>query len=170
MVTSVFRALLLIPVLLWIGPAEAQFLRPYEPFDATKAQSLSLSSGSIVVSDEGGNSKTYDFQFEVADTNSTRSTGLMHRGELLENRGMLFDFETDRMVSMWMRNTFIPLDMLFLSKTGEVVTVVEHTVPHSEKPISSGVRVRSVLELAAGTVSRLGIEVGDQVQHDMFKP
>ncbi|MEQ8736661.1 MAG: DUF192 domain-containing protein [Rhodospirillaceae bacterium] len=170
MITFVFRVLLLVPFLLCVVPATAQFLRPYEPFDATKAQSLSLSQGSIVVQGENGSPKIYDFQFEVADTHSTRATGLMHRAELPQNRGMLFDFETDRMVSMWMRNTFIPLDMLFLSNTGEVMTIAENTVPHSEKPISSRVPVRSVLELAAGTVARLGVEVGDKVQHGMFQP
>ena len=92
----------------------------------------------------------------------------MHRAEIAPDHGMLFDFKRDRMVSMWMRNTFIPLDMLFLSAEGEVVTIAENTVPHSEKTVSSRVRVRAVLELAAGTVQRLAVKPGDKVTHEMF--
>ena len=81
---------------------------------------------------------------------------------------MLFYFKRDRIVNMWMRNTFIPLDMLFLSEDGEVMTIAENTIPHSEKTVSSRVRVRSVLEVAAGTVQRLGVKTGDRVRHAMF--
>ena len=68
-----------------------------------------------------------------------------------------------------MRNTFIPLDMLFLSSDGAVVTIAKNTVPHSEKTVSSRVRVRSVLELKVGTVARLGIKTGDSVKHAIFE-
>jgi hypothetical protein len=93
----------------------------------------------------------------------------MHRAEIAPDHGMLFDFKRDRMVAMWMRNTFIPLDMLFLSQSGEVVTIAENAVPHNEMTISSKVRVRAVLELKAGTVERLGIKPGDRVKHEMFE-
>lgn len=149
-------------------PAEAQFLRPHEPFDSTKAQSLELTPGEIVISDDGGD-VSHNFKFEVANTDPTRTIGLMHRAEIAADHGMLFDFKRDRMVSMWMRNTFIPLDMLFLSSEGVVITIAENTVPHSEKTISSGARVRSVLELQAGTAQRLGIKAGDRVKHAMFE-
>ncbi len=145
------------------GDAQAQQWRPYEPFDSTKAQSLELEPGSIVV-----DGTEHAFQFEVAASDRERSIGLMHRAQLGEDRGMLFDFKRDRMISMWMRNTFIPLDMLFLSKDGEVMTIIENTTPHSERSLSSRVRVRSVLELAAGTVQRLGIKPGDRVRHVIF--
>lgn len=161
-------AFLIVFTIASFGGAEAQFLRPHEPFDSTKAQSLPLSPGAIAVADENGEAVTHRFQFELADTDSKRSVGLMHRAELLPDRGMLFDFKRDRMVAMWMRNTFIPLDMLFLDKEGEIVTIAENTTPHSEKTVSSRVRVRSVLEVAAGTVQRLGIKTGDHVEHAMF--
>ncbi len=147
---------------------EAQFLRPHEPFDSTKAQSLELTAGAIVTVGDDGNAVAHEFHIELADTDSSRSTGLMHRAEIAPDHGMLFDFKRDRIVNMWMRNTFIPLDMLFLSEDGEVMTIAENTIPHSEKTVPSRVRVRSVLEVAAGTVQRLGVKTGDRVRHAMF--
>ena len=146
-----------------IGDVQAQQWRPHEPFDSTKAQKLPLEPGAIVVG-----AAEHPFQFEVAASDRERSIGLMHRAELASDRGMLFDFKRDRMIGMWMRNTFISLDMLFLSKDGEVMTIIENTTPHSERSLSSRVRVRSVLELAAGTVQRLGIKPGDRVRHSIF--
>lgn len=166
----IFRRSLLacLLTLLIAGVAQAQFLRPHEPFDSTKAQTLPLDPGAIVVTDETGEITSHTFQFELADTDAKRSTGLMHRAEMAPDKGMLFDFKRDRMVAMWMRNTFISLDMLFIDEHGEIVTIAENTVPHSEKTVSSRVRVRSVLEVAAGTVQRLGIKTGDRVEHAMF--
>ncbi len=161
--TIFLRLIPLLIVLVFSADAPAQFLRPHEPFDSTKSESLALVPGAIVA---GGTE--HAFQFEFADTNRTRQVGLMHRAEIAPDRGMLFDFKQNRMVSMWMRNTFIPLDMLFLSKTGEVMTVAENTVPHNENAVSSRVRVRAVLELKAGTAKRLGIKPGDHVKHAMF--
>lgn len=125
---------------------------------------MPLEPGAIVV-----NGEEHPFRFEFAETGRTRQVGLMHRAEIAPDQGMLFDFKRDRMVGMWMRNTFIPLDMLFLSKEGEVMTIAENTIPHNERTISSGVRVRAVLELKAGTVERLGIKTGDTVKHAMFE-
>ena len=149
------------------APSTAQFLRPHEPFDSTKAQSLDLTPGEIVTVESNVHT-SHAFQFELADNDRTRATGLMHRAEIAPDHGMLFDFKRDRLVNMWMRNTFIPLDMLFLNASGEIVTVAENTVPHSEKTVASRVRVRFVLELAAGTVQRLRIKTGDQVRHAML--
>ncbi|MDG2243882.1 MAG: DUF192 domain-containing protein [Rhodospirillaceae bacterium] len=168
MITPLFRLSFILVVAFAAVPVNAQFLRPHEPFDSTKAQSLPLESGEILVTGEGEEVVAHAFQFELADTNASRSTGLMHRAEIATDRGMLFDFKRDRKVSMWMRNTFIPLDMLFLTADGEIVTIAENTVPHSEKSVPSRQRVRSVLEVAAGTVQRLGIKVGDRVRHAMF--
>ena len=168
MMTSLLRFALVAFLALTGSQAGAQFLRPHEPFDSTKSQSLSLTPGTLVVKGEGGAIVSHTFQFELAETDPTRSIGLMHRAEIAPDHGMLFDFKRDRMVSMWMRNTFITLDMLFLSAEGEVVTIAENTVPHSEKTVSSRVRVRAVLELAAGTVQRLAVKPGDKVTHEMF--
>jgi hypothetical protein len=82
---------------------------------------------------------------------------------------MLFDFKTDRPVAMWMRNTRIPLDMLFIARDGRVANIAERAVPFSEQTIPSAGPVRAVLELAGGTASRLGIKPGDRVVHPMFR-
>lgn len=156
-------------VILFAVPADAQMPRAREPFDPAKAQHLPLQPGAIAVTADDGTVTTHAFQFELAENDRTRAKGLMHRAELAPDRGMLFDFRTDRKVSMWMRNTFIPLDMLFIAKDGEIMTIAKNTIPHSERSIPSEVRVRAVLEVAAGTVDRLGIETGDRVQHQMFE-
>ncbi|NKB44628.1 MAG: DUF192 domain-containing protein [Alphaproteobacteria bacterium] len=169
MFTPLVRISFLVVLVLAAVPVGAQFLRPHEPFDSTKAQSLPLDPGEILVTGEDGSVTRYPFQFELADTAASRSTGLMHRAEIAADHGMLFDFKRDRMVTMWMRNTFIPLDMLFLSVEGEIITIAENTVPHSEKTVSSRKRVRSVLEVAAGTVQSLSINAGDRVKHAMFE-
>jgi uncharacterized membrane protein (UPF0127 family) len=81
---------------------------------------------------------------------------------------MLFVYRPQRVVSMWMRNTLIPLDMLFIADDGRVVKIVERTMPLSLKTISSDRPVRAVLEVNGGTVARLGIMTGDRVLHDTF--
>ena len=110
----------------------------------------------------------HEFSVEIADTPAARSRGLMFRRSMPADQGMLFDFERDEMVSMWMRNTYISLDLLFIRKDGTIARIAERTEPLSERTISSGEPVRSVLELNAGTASRLGISVGDRVEHGLF--
>ncbi|MFB2552062.1 DUF192 domain-containing protein [Ensifer soli] len=108
--------------------------------------------------------KIHPFTVELADTSERRSRGLMFRHALAADRGMLFDFAETRRVTMWMSNTFIPLDMLFIKKDGVVATLRQDAVPHSEALIDSGVPVAFVLELPAGTVERLEIAPGDRVE------
>ena len=108
------------------------------------------------------------FRVEVARTEQQRGIGLMWRTEMAPDRGMLFDFDIERHVTMWMQNTPLSLDMLFISSDGEVVTIAAHTTPFSTDRISSGVKVGAVLELLAGSAERLGIAPGDRVRHSMF--
>jgi uncharacterized membrane protein (UPF0127 family) len=108
------------------------------------------------------------FTVEMAKTDEERQKGLMFRKELPEGRGMLFDFKPDQPVSMWMRNTYIPLDMLFINGDGTIRRIAENTVPLSEKTISSGGPVRGVLEVIGGTAKKLGIKAGDKVAHPLF--
>lgn len=98
------------------------------------------------------------FQVEIAETPEQRGRGLMFREELAADHGMLFIFPRRERIAMWMRNTPIPLDMLFISDDGRVRQVHERAVPYSEATISSRRRVRYVLELAGGTAERLGID------------
>lgn len=104
------------------------------------------------------------FEVEIARTDGERSQGLMFRRFLPANAGMLFDFEQTRSIAMWMKNTFIPLDMLFIDEAGEVVYIAERTVPKSLATISAPQPVRYVLELNGGTADRLGLSVGDRVE------
>lgn len=109
------------------------------------------------------------FSIEVADTDERRALGLMYRTSMPPDAGMLFDFKQDQPVSMWMRNTRIPLDMLFIARDGRVVNIAQRTVPFSEATIPSSGPVRAVLELNGGTAERLGLKPGDRVIHAMFR-
>ena len=108
------------------------------------------------------------FAVEIAVTNEERARGLMYRKELAEGRGMLFDFTPDQEVSMWMQNTYISLDMIFIQGDGRVLRIAENTKPLSEAIISSNGRVRGVLEVIAGTAKKFGIAPGDRVAHSLF--
>ncbi|MCU0820354.1 MAG: DUF192 domain-containing protein [Beijerinckiaceae bacterium] len=113
--------------------------------------------------------KRHNFRIELARTDNDRARGLMFRRSMPADQGMLFDFERDQMVSMWMRNTYISLDMLFIFADGRIHRIEQRTEVESERTISSGVPVRAVLELNAGTAERLGIKPGDRVVHPMFR-
>ncbi|PRD42018.1 DUF192 domain-containing protein [Phyllobacterium phragmitis] len=102
---------------------------------------------------------------EIADTDAERMRGLMNRTDLPENRAMLFVFDQTRMVMMWMKNTPLPLDMLFVTRDGAIATIRENTEPFSEAVISSIVPVSFVIELRAGAAKRLGLAMGDMVRH-----
>ena len=91
------------------------------------------------------------FAVELASTPQEQATGLMFRRELPEGRGMLFDFHRDQPTSFWMKNTYIPLDMIFIRGDGRILRIAENTVPLSETLIPSGGPVRAVLEVIAGT-------------------
>lgn len=110
----------------------------------------------------------HDFTVEVASTWARRAQGLQHRRTLAADAGMLFDYQESRPVSMWMKNTYLPLDMLFVDAAGRVARVAEDTEPLSLTPIPSGEPVRAVIELNAGTARRLGIRPGDRVHHPIF--
>ncbi|MCA0424439.1 MAG: DUF192 domain-containing protein [Proteobacteria bacterium] len=109
-----------------------------------------------------------DFVIEVMRTDADRAKGLMFRQSMPENHGMLFDFERDQPVTMWMKNTYIPLDMIFILKDGRIHRIERQTEPHSERTISSGAPVRAVLEVNAGVADKLGIKPGQTVLHGMF--
>jgi uncharacterized membrane protein (UPF0127 family) len=109
-----------------------------------------------------------EFEVELAATAEQRRQGLMFRDSLEDDHGMLFDFGRTGPVTMWMRNTYIPLDMLFIDADGQIRRIVEHTQPLSDAVIGSGGPVRAVLELRGGVSDELGIEPGDRVIHPTF--
>jgi uncharacterized membrane protein (UPF0127 family) len=108
---------------------------------------------------------THPFRVEVAATPEARTRGLMYRDHLAEDAGMLFVWPRSQPVRMWMKNTLVPLDMLFLDDAGRIVGVVERAVPHDLTPLGPDRPVRAVLELAGGTVRRLGLAEGQRVRH-----
>jgi uncharacterized protein len=109
------------------------------------------------------------FAVELAVTSEEQARGLMFRKELAEGRGMLFDFKPEREVSMWMENTYVPLDMIFIRGDGRILRIAENTKPLSRRIIASGGLVRGVLEVVAGTAGKLGIAPGDKVAHPIFQ-
>jgi uncharacterized membrane protein (UPF0127 family) len=110
----------------------------------------------------------HEFSVEVMRSGPQRERGLMFRRFLPQERGMLFDFATERPVMMWMKNTYLPLDMVFIGRTGKVVGLAENTEPLSEKIIPSGAPAYAVLEVNAGTAARIGLRIGDSVRHPLF--
>ena len=109
------------------------------------------------------------FSVELAVTDDDRGRGLMFRRELPDGTGMLFDFGRDQEVAMWMQNTLIPLDMLFITAGGRIVRIAENTEPMSTRIIPSGGPVRAVLEVIGGTAKKYGIAAGDRVAHPWFR-
>jgi uncharacterized protein len=110
----------------------------------------------------------HKFNIELAITPDQLAFGLMYRRSLAADAGMLFDYGRPRKVAMWMKNTLIPLDMVFIDATGRVAHISERAVPQSLRTISSRVSVRAVLELNGGTVAHLKIKKGDRIHHAIF--
>ncbi len=108
------------------------------------------------------------FNVEVARTPEELKKGLMYRNEIPLTNGMIFDIYPVRPISMWMKNTQISLDMLFVAPDATISKIEEHTTPLSENLISSREPVRAVIEIPAGNVMRYNIKVGDKVQHYIF--
>jgi uncharacterized protein len=135
--------------MLWVVPCRAQ------PANQSTVEIVSKSGVHV-------------FVVELAANDADRAQGLMFRKELPEGRGMLFDFQREQDVSMWMRNTLIPLDMIFINNDGRIRRIAESTEPLSERTIPSGGPVRGVLEVIGGTAKKLGIVAGDRVAHPIF--
>jgi len=113
-------------------------------------------------------SGVHAFTVELATNDAERERGLMYRRELPEGHGMLFDFKRDQPVSFWMHNTYVSLDMMFIRGDGRIARIEENAQPESDRLIPSGVPVRAVLEVIAGTAHALGIKAGDRVISPIF--
>jgi len=145
-------------LLAWVGLALAWQSVSSGPSAAAGTQSLEIISKTGV----------HVFSVEVVDTPEGRERGLMFRKELPEGQGMLFDFKEDQPVAFWMKNTYVPLDMIFIRGDGRIQRIAENTEPLSERLVPSGAPVRGVLEVVAGTAKKLGITAGDRVAHPIF--
>lgn len=110
------------------------------------------------------------FYVEVVREEVDRNQGLMYRKHLPTDRGMLFDYDPPVVVGFWMKNTYIPLDIIFIAAGGRIIRIAENTTPLSLDHIPSGGKIRGVLEINGGLSAKLGIKVGDQVRHRLFNP
>ena len=113
---------------------------------------------------------THAIDVEIADTPEEKAQGLMFRTRLDDKSGMLFFYETPQEITMWMRNTYISLDMVFIRSNGTVHRIEARTVPLSEDIVASRGDVTACLELAGGAAERLGLKPGDRVEHRYFQP
>ncbi len=129
------------------------------------AASAQLETGPLKIVSGGA---VHDFTVELADDPEEVQTGLMNRESMAPDAGMIFDFGEPREANMWMKNTLIPLDMLFLDTDGTILAIARDAVPGSLRRINPGVPVKGVLELNGGQAEELGIEPGDVVQHEIF--
>jgi uncharacterized membrane protein (UPF0127 family) len=110
----------------------------------------------------------HSFTIELATTEQEKALGLMFRTELSDSQGMLFPYAAERGLQMWMHNTYIPLDMLFIRSDGTITRIEERAEPLSDRVISSGSPVLAVLEIPGGASARLGIKAGDKVRYPIF--
>jgi len=110
------------------------------------------------------------FQVEIVNNDATRERGLMDRRYMAPGHGMLFEFDREAPVAFWMKNTYIPLDMIFIAPSGVVTHIAANAEPLSERVIPSGGPSVAVLELDGGIAASIGLKVGDKVRHPFFKP
>ena len=154
--------------LLWLTAATALAQQPgSRPLELSTFPRTSLE---ITHHDSGHPSRKYPFQVWVADTDQRAEQGLMFVSDLPESMGMVFPIEPPRVENMWMKNTYIELDMLFIDKDGRVRKIIEHAAPMSLQTLSSDVPVAAVLELKGGEVAKLGLRTGDTVQWKKSTP
>ena len=132
---------------------------------AANAQLQSFPKAELTIVSAGGPHK---FTVELATTPGQMEQGLMFRKSLPPDAGMLFDYRAPSMASMWMKNTLIPLDMLFVDQQGRIINIHERAVPGSLDPIAAMAPARAVIELNGGTAAHLGIKPGDRVIYPIF--
>ncbi|TNE63112.1 MAG: DUF192 domain-containing protein [Alphaproteobacteria bacterium] len=116
----------------------------------------------------GKDGSRHDFMVELALTPDERAQGMMFRTELAPDKGMLFVFEDAERLQFWMRNTLIPLDMIFIRQNGRIANIIESAEPQTDTPRPSKGRAIAVLELAGGRAAELGIGPGDLVAHRLL--
>jgi uncharacterized membrane protein (UPF0127 family) len=131
---------------------------------------VALESLTVVTDPKGAHAADHALSVEVMRTEAEREHGLMDRRYLPADRGMLFQFDKVQSVLMWMKDTYIPLDMIFISRDGVVTHIHENAEPMSEAIISSNGPVFGVLEVNAGYARKIGLKPGDLVRHSLFKP
>ena len=140
-----------------VAPGIAQTVTP-EPIDFGAKQALTIKTAK----------KTHELSVEIADTPEEQARGLMYRKAVAPDSGMLFEFPEDRIASFWMKNTAVPLDLLFVRKDGRILKIIHSAKPYSLRSLTSEAPVRAVLEVAGGQADALEIRPGDVVIHPFF--
>ncbi len=135
------------------------------PGHAAEPQLQQFATADLIIVSAGG---PHRFTVELAATPAQMEQGLMFRQALAPDAGMLFDFKRPTLATMWMRNTLIPLDMLFVDGHGRIVNIRDRAVPRSDDVIAAAAPVRAVIELNGGAAERLGIKPGDRVLYPIF--
>ena len=128
-----------------------------------------MKPGDCVLYSGAANGAEAAIDIEIAEDPKEKAMGLMFRTDLADNQGMLFPYGEARELSMWMHNTYIPLDMLFIRPDGVIHRIEARAEPMSDRVINSDGPVSAVLELPGGASERLGIKAGDRVRHPLFK-
>jgi uncharacterized membrane protein (UPF0127 family) len=147
-----------IPLLAALVAVALLFLAPHGR--AQQSPLVNFKHDELTITGAGGSHK---FLIELATDDAQREQGLMFRQTMAPDAGMLFIYDRMQPIAMWMENTYIPLDMLFIAADGRIVNIRQRAVPHSRENIPSDGPVKAALELNGGTVARLGIKVGDKV-------
>ncbi|MDF1732277.1 MAG: DUF192 domain-containing protein [Minwuia sp.] len=132
---------------------------------ATIAPATAQDLSSLTVETAGGERR---FAVELADDGASRRRGLMFRQSMPLDHGMLFDFEREQPLSFWMKNTPLPLDIIFIDRRGIIVHIHHRAVPYDETPIPSMKPASAVLEINGGVARLIGIAEGDRVRHAIF--
>lgn len=140
---------------------------PVAAFAQQPTPEITFDKSTLVIHRAMGGDVT--FNVEMAVTPEQQERGLMYRKSVPPYHGMLFDFGTVRPIAMWMKNTLIPLDMIFMAANGRIVYIASNTVPESTDVISAGQPVLAVLEISGGSSMLLGIHRGDMADHPIFK-
>ncbi len=125
-----------------------------------------MDDGQLVFLKHGTNAIIKMIQIEIADNDAARAQGLMWRKYMPEDDGMLFIFDTQQPLDFWMKNTYIPLDMVFADKSGRIVSVYPEATPLSEASITSGQPAEYVVEVNGGFCARFGISAGDRIEFE----
>ena len=130
-----------------------------------EANNAQFNTDSILIRTEN---KQYIFNVEIATSKKERSIGLMHRKNLKQNQGMLFIYPSNQIIKMWMKNTLIPLDMIFIKENGQIENIIKMTKPNDLTPIGPEVELKAVLEINGGLTTYLKIKKGHFIIHPIF--
>ena len=158
-----FKILVLLAVFIGFSPNQ---LSAQQPIVAPVTKAAPNLESSLTIKKQNG--EELSFSIELALTPQEQAKGLMFRTELAENEGMLFVFRNEAPRSFWMKNTLIPLDIIFIKQNGEILNIGANAIPQDLTPVRSEGNAYAVLEINGGLSKKLGIKPGDRIMHPVF--